>query len=219
MTPQEVINDVRELVNDTTVTYRHSDAQLLIFVNQSIKRTALLRPDLFSVYDDMVCAVSTVVQTAPADCFRLMEVLQVVGGDALYESDRPTLDMHTPGWRAATPAAARTWMREPRSARGFFIYPAAPATAQSLTIQYAKLPVTDYAIGDTITELHETYKASLVDCTIFLAQSIDDEHISDGRAKLFFDSFLQGLGMAAKSRQVTDTEGAAVQEKPNSGEI
>ena len=89
MTPQDIISDVRQLLNDTSPTYRHSDTQLLVFVNQAIKRVSLLRPDLFTVYDDMVCTVNTVVQSAPADSIRLMEVLQVVDGDALYESERP----------------------------------------------------------------------------------------------------------------------------------
>lgn len=216
MTPQDIISDVRQLLNDTSPTYRHSDTQLLVFVNQAIKRVSLLRPDLFTVYADMVCTVNTVVQSAPADSIRLMEVLQVVDGDALYESERPILDMHTPSWRTATGGAARTWMRDPRSPNKFFIYPKAPASAQSLTIQYAKTPIADYILSATITELQETYRVSLVDCTIFLAQSIDDEHVSAGRAKLFYESFTQGLGTSLKAREITDTESAGM--KPNSGD-
>lgn len=215
MTPQDIIDDVRELVSDTTVDYRHSDAQLLRFVNQSIYRTAMFRPDLFAVFGTVACVQDNVLQSAPTGSLRILEVYDVVGGNAVYESDRATMDMHTPTWRTETAAAAISWMREARTPNKFFIYPKAPAN-QTLTVSYAKTPTTSYGLTDTITELQDTYKVSLIDCTIFLSQSINDEHVLTGRAKMFFESFVQGLGMDAQSRQVTDTESAGL--PPNSGE-
>jgi len=209
MTPQNVIDDVRVLINDVDATTRYSDADLLKFVNESLKRIAHLRPDLFSAFADMACVVSTVVQSAPSDSLRLMEVFQVVGGNAPYESDRITMDLHSPGWRASAEGACTTWMRHPRSPNKFFIYPPCPAAGQSLSIEYAKVP-SDYAIGDTIAELHDSYKTVVVDFVVFLAQSIDDKHISTGRAKLFYDAGSQALGLSAQARTVTDTESAGV---------
>jgi hypothetical protein len=210
MTPQNVIDDVRVLINDTEVgNYRYSDDDLLKFVNEGIVRIAHLRPDLFSTFADVACTVSTVVQSAPTDSLRLMEVLQVVGGNAPYESDRITMDMHSPGWRTSTAGPTKVWMRHPRSPNMFFIYPPCPAGGQSLTLEYVKIPA-DHTISETIDELHDSYKPVLVDVTVFLAQSIDDEHIASGRAKLFFDSFMQALGIDRQSREITDTDDAAV---------
>jgi hypothetical protein len=45
-----------------------------------------------------------------------------------------------------------------------------------------------------------------VDGVVFLAESIDNEHVNSGRAKLFQDSFVQGLGVSLQSRTITDTE-------------
>lgn len=209
MTPQTVINDVRVLINDVDTTYRYSDDDLLRFVNESLKRIAHIRPDLFSTHATLACVASTVVQSAPSDSLRLVDVFQVVGGNALYETDRKTMDLHSPGWRIDTEAAATVWMRHPRSPNKFFIYPPCPAAGQSLAIEYAQVP-TDYAIGDTIAELHDSYKTVVVDCVVFLAQSIDDEHVISGRAKLFYDSFTQSLGISAKAREVADNEDAGV---------
>jgi len=44
MTPNQIIAEVRNLIQDTRVTYRYSDAVLLGFVNQTIKRMVLASP-------------------------------------------------------------------------------------------------------------------------------------------------------------------------------
>ena len=42
--------------------------------------------------------------------------------------------------------------------------------------------------------------------TGLLAIDRDNEHVNSGRAKLFQDSFVQGLGVSLQSRTITDTE-------------
>lgn len=218
MTPQTVIDDVRVLIGDTELgSYRYSDDDLVKFVNESLKRIAHLRPDLFSTFATMSCTVSTVLQSAPSDSVRLVEVFQVTSGNAIYESDRKTMDVNSPGWRTATEAAATTWMRHARSANKFFIYPPCPSGGQSLEIEYAKVP-TDYTIAQTIAELHDSYKSVVIDCVVFLAESIDDEHVTSGRAKLFYDSFTQTLGVSAQARTATDQEQAGIPREPNPDE-
>ena len=211
MTPSEIITDVRVLINDTDSTsYRYTDTSLLAFVNDALQRMSLLRPDLFSIFADIVCTQNAVVQSAPSDCLRMMEVMRVVSGNALYESNRETMDQNAPTWPTDTAAAAITWMRHPRSQTQFFIYPQAPA-AQSITIEYAQIPPT-YLIGDTIT-LVRGYETALIDCVVWLSQSIDDEHVSSGRAKMFLESFTQSLGISAQQRVATDTEPAGLPPK------
>lgn len=204
MTPADVIADVRPLINDTdSSAYRYSDADLLRFVNDGIRRTAVARPDLFAEFGTVTCVADEVIQTAPTDSIRVMEVFRIVGGNAVYESNRETMDQNAPSWPADPSGPAVTWMRHPRSPNRFFIYPPAP-TGQQLQLEYAALPPT-YVLGDTI-ELNDTYRSALVDCTVFLSQSIDDEHVNSGRAKMFFDSWQQALGLGAQQRVVTDTE-------------
>ena len=68
-----------------------------------------------------------------------------------------------------------------------------------------QIPV-DYAIDASIASLPDAYLPTLVDGTVFLAESIDDEHANSGRAKLFLDSFTAALGAGLSSRELTDTE-------------
>jgi hypothetical protein len=52
-----------------------------------------------------------------------------------------------------------------------------------------------------------------VDGVIFLAESIDNEHVNSGRAKLFQESFVQSLGVSLQSRAITDTESGGLDPK------
>ena len=77
MTPSEVIAEVRRLIQDTREPYRYSDAVLLGFTNQTFKRMAMLRPDLFVVIGDFATTPSSVLQSCPADSLRLIDIAKV----------------------------------------------------------------------------------------------------------------------------------------------
>jgi hypothetical protein len=63
-----------------------------------------------------------------------------------------------------------------------------------------------YTLAQTIGLLPDSYLPVVVDGTVYLAESVDNEHVNSGRAKLFFDSFTQSLGVGLQSRTITDTE-------------
>jgi len=48
---------------------------------------------------------------------------------------------------------------------------------------------------------------------VFLAESVDNEHVNSQRAQLFQQSFTQALGVAAQSRSITDPERGGLQEE------
>jgi len=202
----DVVTEVRRLISDTRTPYRYSDAELVGYVNQTLKRMAIMRPDLFSYIGEMLCDTGTTLQSIPEDGIRVVEVFNVVGGKSLVEVDRESLDQMYPQWANDAAKPAQNWMRHPRNPTKFFIYPKAPAN-QYLTIEYAKTPAT-YGLGDTVLLLSDSYFPTVVDGTVFLAESIDDEHVTSGRAKMFQDSFLQGLSASAAAREATDSEDA-----------
>jgi hypothetical protein len=45
-----------------------------------------------------------------------------------------------------------------------------------------------------------------VDGVVFLASSVDDEHVNSGRAKMFLDSFTQQLGVSLQNRALNDSK-------------
>jgi hypothetical protein len=124
----------------------------------------------------------------------------------LVEADREVLDQTIPTWPNDAEAAAINWMRHVRNPNKFFIYPQAPS-GQSLDIEYSQVP-TVYDGTTTVTLLPDAYIPALTDIVVFLVESVDNENVSSGRAKLYKDLFLAELGAAKASIPMTDTENA-----------
>jgi hypothetical protein len=202
----DIITSVRRIIQDETVTYRYSDAFLLDLCNQGLRRIQLLRPDLFSYVGTVTCTQGEVMQDAPSDSLRIIEVYSIVGGTGLVEADREVLDQTIPAWVNTAEAAAINWMRHVRNPNKFFIYPQAPA-AQVLNVEYSQVPPT-YDSSTTVTLLPDAYIPALIDIIVFLAESIDNEHVTSGRAKMYMDLFMSELGATTASLPVTDTENA-----------
>jgi hypothetical protein len=204
MTPNEAITEVRRLIQDTKTPYRYSDTVLLGFVNQTLKKMVVLRPDLFAVIGDFTTVANTVLQSCPTDSVRLMQIFQIKNGDAVTEVSKETLDRMYPNWVNEAAGVPVNFMRHVRNANKFFVYPR-PTAGVTLVGEYAQSPAT-YALNDTIALLPDAYLTSVVEGTVYLAESIDNEHVNSGRAKLFQDAFTQGLGVGLQARVVTDTE-------------
>ena len=211
MTPSEIIAEVRRLIQDTRATYRYSDTVMLGWVNMTLRRTAVLRPDLFGVIGDIPTTANTVLQSTPADSLRLIEIFQVKNGDAVTESRRETLDQMYPNWVNEAAGTPVNFMRHVRNPNKFFVYPR-PTSGIVLVGEYAQTPP-NYGLNDTILLLPEAFFPVMVDGVVFLGESVDDEHVNSGRAKLFQDSYTQALGVSLQSRTVTDTESGGMDPK------
>jgi hypothetical protein len=110
------------------------------------------------------------------------------------------------------PAGATVnFMRHVRNPNKFFIYPKAP-TSHQIEIEYAQTPP-DYLGTATVALLPDAYFPAIIDGTVFLAESIDNEHVNSNRAALFQQSFSQALGISSQTRQITDTEGGGISEE------
>lgn len=204
-TPQDVIDDVRFAVQDTrAATYRYTDDHLLGVVNQVLRRTALLRPDLFAYVDDLVLVAGS-RQNAPADSIRIIEVLGTTDGtQTINEINRETLALSRPGWQAVTAGTPTDWMRHPVNPNMFMVYP--PATAGvSIVLEYSQSPA-NHALTDAVSLLPDAYFPCILDGVVWLVEAVDNEHVNSGRAKMFMEAFMQGLGLTIQTKPVTDSE-------------
>lgn len=200
----DVITEVRRILQDINAPQRYSDAVLLGFANQALKRIAVLRPDLFAYMGEIPTTAGAVIQSAPADSIRIMEIFQVKDGAGVTETSREALDQTYPNWMNDAAGPTVNWMRHVRNANRFFIYPKAPAS-QILIGEYAQTPP-EYTGSQTVALLPNAYFPVVVDATVFIAESVDNEHVNSNRAQLFQQSFTQALGVSAQSRPITDTE-------------
>jgi hypothetical protein len=208
VTPAEVITEVRSILQDADTPYRYSDTDLLGFVNQTIKRMVVLRPDLFGVIGDIPTTAGSAVQSLPSDALRLIDIFQVKGGNAVTEVDRETMARYAPDWMNATAGSPVNFMRHVKNSERFFLYP--PPTAGTVLVgEYAQVPA-DYALTDTITTPSDAFFPTIIDGTVWLAESIEDEAVNSKRAEFFLQLFTSQLSASLQSRTVTDTKPAGM---------
>lgn len=212
MTPADIIVECRRLLNDTLTPYRYSDAMLLGYVNQILKRTAVLRPDLFGATGDITVVANTSLQSLPADAHRLIDIFQIKDGDTVTEVDRETMSRAYPSWMSDAAGTPVNFMRHVRNPTKFFLYPK-PSASIVLVGEYARTPI-DYTLSQSISQPPTSFFGALVDGVLFLASSVDDEHVSSGRAKLFLDSFTQQLGVSLQNRALNDSKMAGLSAAP-----
>ena len=204
MTPQDVITEARRLIQDESTPYRYSDTVLLGFVNQIIRRMVMLRPDLFTTISDISVTADISEQSLPSTAVRLVEIFRVKNGTSIQEVDRDVFDRTYPQWTTDPSGVPTKYIRHPRNPRAYFLYPR-PSAGTVLVGEYVVTPPA-YGLSSDIAVLPDAYFPALVDGTVFLAESEDNEHVNSGRAKLFLDSFTQALGVDLQTRMVTDRE-------------
>lgn len=209
MTPQQIIDEARVIISDDNALMpeRFSDADMLGFVNQSIKTACTVRPDLFITNGTVTPTANQVEQELPAAVTRLMELHRVVGGGALGEVDKQTMDRSAPTWTTETAGTPVNWMRHPRNPRRYYLYPA-PQTGTTIAAEYVQVPA-DYALGDTIA-LPDSYKTAIIHSVVGIAEFVDNEHVMTERAKAFFDTFIQSMQADYAQRALIDREDGAV---------
>lgn len=203
----DIIPYVRILINDKDVVadnLRYSDDDLRLFANDAMRRMGKIRPDIFTTYIELETEPGTVLQKLPSTVDKLVEVHYEIGGKNIKESKKETMDQATPSWANNPDGPAQFWIRDDRSTRFYYIYPKSP---QNQRLVAAVVQVPQPTTVDEEFEFNSIYTSILIDGIVYLTQSIDDEHISTGRASSFYNSFVNGLQQDWQSKQnIMDAE-------------
>ena len=210
----DVFTSARQLLQDSNTNSalrRYDDDILLGFANQTLKRIAVIRPDLFSMIGEVTCTVGEVLQSPPTDSIRIMDILRVKLGNSVREVNRQTMDQSHPEWADDDAGPCVNWMRHPRNANKFFIYPKAP-TGQILICEYSQSPPI-YDLTTEVALLPDAYFPCVVDGVVYLAEAVDSEHVNNQRADMFQRSLTGALTAALESRSVTDSDSAGLDKK------
>jgi hypothetical protein len=156
-----------------------------------------------------LCITGQCEQTVSfVDAVALVEVLCIHGGRAITAFDFMSMSTFNPGWRTDTAGDATQYVKFANDPLKFFIYPKAPATL-ILIGEYAQTPP-NYTGAQAVALLPDAFFPVVVDGTVFLAESVDNEHVNSNRAQLFQQAFTQALGVRAQARTLTDTEEAGL---------
>ena len=194
----------KTLVGACQTPYRYSDTDLLGYVNQALRRMVVFRPTLFSTTTTVPLTANSVIQQLPVDAHRLVQIFYITNYNSVNEVQREVLERGYPQWVSDPAGIPLNFIRHPRNATQFFLYPR-PIANLTAVVEYVAEPAT-YALNDTILHLKDTYLGVVVDGVVWLGSSIDDEHVNSNRAKLFLDSFTQALGVDLQQQAIVDNE-------------
>jgi hypothetical protein len=211
MTPNDIITEARHLAQDngllrTPDTY--SAAALLGFVNQTLRQTAVLRPDLFAYVTDISTTTGSVDQTMPADSLRLMNIFGVKDGNSIVEVSRETMDRAYPEWRTDPAGSPVNYMRHLQNPNQYFLYPK-PAAGIQLVAEYAQTPPV-YSASQTILLLPDAFLPVIVSGVVMLIAGVENSTVDSARYKQFQEAYAQALGTNFQTRIVTDTKASGL---------
>lgn len=180
-TVQDVIDKVRTLTQDTTATYRTSDAELIGWLNDALSTLVALVPQHFTVTDTHTCTAGSRQVIATNRAHSMVEVIGVPFADyAAMSAFKPT-------WQTDTAGAIQNWLRAVNEPLVFFTYPK-QAGGESLSVMLVKAHDELTAVGNTIL-LPETFEPALVAYCVGMVESKDDEHVNSNRAQAAMADF------------------------------
>lgn len=214
MTPNDIIVDARRLAQDsgllrTPDTYAGN--ALLGFVNQILKQTALLRPDLFTLLGDILPTPNVVEQVLPSDSARLVNIFAIKNGAAITEVSREVMDQTYPQWRQDPPGTPVNFMRHVRNPNRYFLYPR-PVEGTVLTGEYVQSPRT-YGLTETIALLPDAFQPVMVAGVVMLIAGVEDNTQNSARFTQYQEMYAQTLGANFQSRAATDTKPSGLDPK------
>ena len=212
MTPNDIIVEAKRLAQDNEL-FRNSDtysaATMLGFVNQILRQTSVLRPDLFTRIADITTTPNVVEQSMPTDSIRLVNILAVKNGGAITEVSREMLDRSYPQWRTDPAGPPINYMRHVVNPNRYFLYPR-PSSGTVLTGEYAQSPPV-YTLNQTIALLPDAFQAAMVAGVVMLIAGIENKSQVNTRFTQFQEVYSQTLGVNLQSRTITDTQAAGIE--------
>ena len=214
MTPSQVIADVRRVIQDGQLlrtTNEYIDSTLLSFVNQVLRQTALLRPDLFTLMTDISTTAGVVDQSMPADSIRLVNIFAVKDGNAITEVSREAMDQSYPQWRSDAAGLPVNYMRHVRNPNKYFLYPK-PSSGVVLSGEYAQTPPV-YTASQTIALLPDSFQPVIVAGVVMMVSGIESATADPNRFKQFQEMYAQALGGNLQARVITDTKPSGLDAK------
>lgn len=137
---QLILRDaVDELADEANL--RWTLPELMRYLNDGVRRTAILRPDAYTETASHALVAGT-RQTIPAAALRLIDIVRNTGGKqrAVRLASREMLDAHNPSWYAGRQTTEiQHFIFDPRDPRVFYVYPPA-AVGASVELIYSYMP-------------------------------------------------------------------------------
>ena len=181
-TCQMIIDKVRYITNDTKVTYRNSDAEIIGWINNCVDATLSQRPLLFATSTQIMLDQGYWQTVTSA---RAHSIIDLVG---VPQADVTALTKFRPNWMLDAFGPIQNWMPLPNSPLSFYCYPPSQA-GQLLYAIIATSPV-PMDTPDDLIPLPETYEGAVVAYCVSMVEAKDDESVLSQRSAQFMQDYV-----------------------------
>lgn len=129
-----------------------SDDEMLGYLNEALRATAFVKPDMF-VVQEFITPAAGVDQTLPAGGIALIDVIRNSNGRIISEVDRQLLDESNRFWNAGTEVVTvEHYTVDPRNPLRYRVFPP-NSGAGSIEIVYGAVPATLTATSNSSDEI------------------------------------------------------------------
>jgi hypothetical protein len=208
---EQIFIAVNQQLQDTlAITYPY--ANLLPYLNLGIQEIINLKPDAYPVTENLDL-VTGPIQALGTDQISIIDVICNMGtgstvGGVIRSIDKMAMDNLLPDWMThPTSTEVIFVVLDARDPKTFYTYP--PVASNTLKLRAVVAEAADQltAITDTFP-LDASYKPATVDYIVYRAL-IEETTVPNAinKAQVFFNKFLQDLGLKQQVEQATEDKG------------
>lgn len=213
MLASDIIGGVRSTLFDPAPGVGWSDSELIGYINEALRTTASVKPDMYTVRG-FIALVAGEYQQLPADGIALLDVdrnSDASGGRVITQVDADILAESARFWPASTKQAqVEHYLADPRSPRRFRVFPPNDGTGV-VNVVYGATPPALAAVGDTVP-VSEAYQGALTAYTLSKAYSKPSTRADATKTQMYMAQWGQLVGLKSKGQvavapTVTDSPG------------
>ena len=166
-----ILDSAGRLLNDVRAV-RWTKSELLSWLNDG--QIALVKiKDAANTVSKTVRLAAGATQTLPADCYKLLDVVDNLSGAVVTPCDKSALDSFLPKWRIAPTSNSVIHHIPSINPSEFFVYPAQNATPAELTLTYVAYPA---LVTETDSlKVRDEFAANILNYVLYRAYSKDAE--------------------------------------------
>ncbi|WP_419831898.1 DUF6682 family protein [Endozoicomonas atrinae] len=195
----EIIQRVRDLLQDNTAVPRWTNANLLDAYNEALLAVVQNRPDVNSQLLPFTCQAQA-VQSLPPGTYRLLDIVDNPStGRTVIATTRSSLDSLLPNWTTANGENVEQYVYDQKSPSVFYVYPVPPADHPlNLLVSQApaRIAITDFDTDTQLFSLDELWINPVINYMLFRAFSMDMETEANmQQAQSYLAMFANDLGL------------------------
>ena len=177
-----------------------SRPELLGYLNEALRATAFVKPDMYSVRD-FVTLVAGIAQDLPADGVALLDATDnEATGRTVTQTDLALLQEENRFWPAATQQAeVENYAADPRTPRRYYVFPPNDGTG-SLRVTYGAVPAALTGSSGEDIPVPDSYQNALTNFVLAKAYAKNSKKQDLTKTSAYTNEWRLALGLKSQAQ-------------------